>query len=206
MILIPQKKNNFNLALSFDDYNPLNIKVAEMLERLGLKATFYIDTFYKESHNQIKQLHDMGHEIGGHTFQHPQDLRSIPIEEARSEILIGKTQIERITGVDCKSFAYPRGRFDDGIVGLVRDAGFIEARTTKILRTESDKPFERPATIHFYNGRPEYKGKGWKSWADFMLSDVKRNGGLYHCWGHAHELERDGLWEEVEEFLKTNFT
>jgi len=197
--------NNTKLVLSFDDYHPLNIKIAEMLLKLNLPATFFIDTFYKESHDQIKKLFEMGFEIGGHTFQHPQDLRALPLEEAKSEIEIGKRQIENITGEECKSFAYTRGRFNDEVVGLVKAAGFDEARTTKILRTSFVKSYEMPATIHFYNGRKEYGGKGWRVWADFYLDTVRKNGGIFHMWGHSAEIDRDGDWENVESFLRENF-
>ena len=42
-----------------------------------------------------------------------------------------KQQVEALTGVKCRSFAYPFGRFSDETIELVKAAGFSCAVTTK---------------------------------------------------------------------------
>ena len=49
---------------------------------------------------------------------------------------------------------------------------------------------------------------GWNSYfswlhlAQNMLDYVLENGGIYHLWGHAWEIEKYGLWNDLERFLE----
>jgi hypothetical protein len=35
----------------------------------------------------------------------------------------------------------------------------------------------------------------------FYLDDVIKNGGVFHVWGHAEEINRAGLWKTLEELV-----
>ena len=74
-----------------------------------------------------------GMEIGAHTCSHP-ILSQIGREEARDEIVRGRSELERMTGRPIRLFAYPNGdtRRDLGQrdVDLVRDLGFACAVIT----------------------------------------------------------------------------
>ncbi len=74
-------------------------------------------------------------EIGGHTVSHP-ILSSLPPEQAREEIIQNKAQLEEITGIPARLFAYPNGKpgldFDRSHVQMVREAGYVAAFTTSI--------------------------------------------------------------------------
>jgi peptidoglycan/xylan/chitin deacetylase (PgdA/CDA1 family) len=82
---------------------------------------------------QIEKLHRQGMEIGAHTVRHP-ILAAIPEDEARSEIIESKRNLEEITGAPVTLFAYPNGRpgrdYDERHVRLVREAGFRAALST----------------------------------------------------------------------------
>ena len=82
---------------------------------------------------QVLHLHRAGMEVGGHTVRHP-ILRAIPDEQARGEILLGRQQLQAITGDVVDSFAYPNGGpdrdYDLRHVAMVRDAGFRWAVST----------------------------------------------------------------------------
>ncbi len=79
--------NNVKLILSFDDLNPHNVELAQVLKDLGFNATFFLET--KGGTTEIRALHELGFEIGGHTFSHPGDLKAMSVEEARGEIEVG---------------------------------------------------------------------------------------------------------------------
>jgi peptidoglycan/xylan/chitin deacetylase (PgdA/CDA1 family) len=49
---------------------------------------------------------------------------------ARQEIEDSKKAIESLTGVDCRHFAYPHGRYNSVVIEAVRNAGFPYAYTT----------------------------------------------------------------------------
>src|SRR3990167_1122195 len=190
------------VCFSFDDYDQINKKVDETLSKHGIEATFYIETATPEAREQIKELFDRGNEIGCHTIHHPADLKALHHVEAMSEIDGAKRMVEAIIGRPCESFAYPRGRFNDDIVALVKKAGFKEARTTHVKHTKWEDPLRMPTTIHLYDGRKEYAGRNWSSLAEFYLDDVVKNGGTLSIWGHASELERDGTWERFDNILE----
>jgi peptidoglycan/xylan/chitin deacetylase (PgdA/CDA1 family) len=82
---------------------------------------------------QVAGLARAGFEIGGHTVNHP-ILAEIDIAAAKNEIVEGRRQLERITGVPARLFAYPNGRpvqdYRRAHVDLVREAGFAGAVST----------------------------------------------------------------------------
>lgn len=97
---------------------------------------------------QVRGLARAGMTVGGHTVNHP-ILAAIPDEEARAEIVDGKTHLERITGAPVTLFAYPNGKplrdYDGRHVAMVRQAGFDAAFSTAwgAARREAD-PFQLP--------------------------------------------------------------
>jgi peptidoglycan/xylan/chitin deacetylase (PgdA/CDA1 family) len=186
-----------HVCLSFDDYHPANLKIDEILHEQGLEATFFIETGRPEARKQIEELYLRGHDIGAHTISHPGDMKLLNRLECVGEVEGSKRMIEQITDRPCTVFAYPRGRFNDEVVAVVRRAGFEEARTTHVLKTRWDDPMRQPTTLHLYDGRKEYNGRDWMALAEFYLADVVKNGGTFSEWGHAFENERDNLWTRL---------
>lgn len=85
------------------------------------------------SPEQIRQLHDAGMEIGGHTVSHP-ILATIDEDAAVREIAGCRDELNGILGQPVELFAYPNGRpevdFTLRDVGIVRRLGFKAAVTT----------------------------------------------------------------------------
>lgn len=201
MLSYPTTGGKGRVCLSFDDYHPLNLRIDEILHKEGICATFFIETREKAAQLQIRELFERGHEIGAHTIHHPMDLKLLHGVEAMSEIEGSKKMIESIIQRPCTVFAYPRGRFNDDVVAMVKKAGFEEARTTHVLKTECEDVLRMPTTVQIFNGRKEYNGRPWLQLAKFYLDHVVKNGGTLHIWGHANELEREGYWYEFEELV-----
>jgi peptidoglycan/xylan/chitin deacetylase (PgdA/CDA1 family) len=82
---------------------------------------------------QVRQLHDAGIEIGGHTVHHPIIAR-LPAAAARQEIADGKHALEAIIGAPVRLFAYPNGKpgqdYHAEHVDMVRQLGFEAAVST----------------------------------------------------------------------------
>lgn len=82
---------------------------------------------------QVRQLHDAGMHIGGHTINHP-ILASIDLATARAEISGGKQALEDMIGAPVPLFAYPNGKpgadYRAEHVQLVRELGFEGAVST----------------------------------------------------------------------------
>jgi peptidoglycan/xylan/chitin deacetylase (PgdA/CDA1 family) len=82
---------------------------------------------------QVRELRDLGMEVGAHTATHPILTRLTP-EVARDDIAQGKFVLEGILGDPVRLFAYPNGRpgedYDVRHAGMVRELGFSAALST----------------------------------------------------------------------------
>ena len=77
---------------------------------------------------QVREWMAAGNWIGAHTCTHPR-LSKISRQQAREEIAAGKKKLEDRFGLPVEHFAYPFGDYDEGVVDLVREAGFKTACT-----------------------------------------------------------------------------
>jgi peptidoglycan/xylan/chitin deacetylase (PgdA/CDA1 family) len=95
------------------------------------------------SDDRVKQLHEAGIEIGGHTHSHP-ILSSVKEADAYSEIERGKKYLEKLIGKTVSSFAYPNGRPSQDFLpthrNMVAELGFSMAVTTEpgVASNETD--------------------------------------------------------------------
>lgn len=67
--------------------------------------------------------------IGAHTCTHPA-MKSLPVKEARREIVQSKSQLEMVVGGPIECFAYPYGSNSRAVRVLVRRSGFRRAFRT----------------------------------------------------------------------------
>lgn len=187
------------IRISIDDGDVLDLKSAELLEKYELinETTLYVAPYYRENkeecwkvHDITKQLSDKGFNVGGHTFSHSV-IRYESYSKKIEEINSGKEFLEELIGKKITSFAYPKGYYDEECKRAVKTCGFIEARTMKTGVTDIDEydPFELPITIHFYPER----------YNEFL---DKLNDKYFHLAFHSWEIEKFGLWEELEKHLK----
>ncbi len=68
-IKIPEK----TLCLTFDDGpGPYSLEIGKFLHEYGIRATFFVvGKFAIERPDIVEELHNLGHIIGNHTFEHP---------------------------------------------------------------------------------------------------------------------------------------
>lgn len=182
--------------ISVDDFHEKNIELANIIKRYGLEkdTIFFVECIGANAQDQIKELSNMGFQIGSHTFTHAQ-LNLINEEQARWEIEGSKKVIEQITEKPCDWFCYPRGRYSDRIIEIVKNAGYKYARTTKIKDGKTD--FEKGG-FHLTYPRKEYKGQDAFEFAYDRVANPKN----WHFWGHEFEIIRFSLEKKFEEFLK----
>jgi peptidoglycan/xylan/chitin deacetylase (PgdA/CDA1 family) len=126
------------VVLTFDDgFRTALTDVAPLLERLGVRGTFYVSPgLFGKQHWQVsgddgrlldaddaKALVEAGMELGSHTMSHP-DLRTLSDEDLACELEESKSVIEKITGRPCRTLAYPYGLFDDRVTAATAAAGY----------------------------------------------------------------------------------
>ncbi len=200
------KKKPINIEISFDDGGALDIKAADILDKYGLKATFYIvvDWIDKDGFltwDQVKDLDKRGFTIGSHTVTHPQDLKSLYEEQLFVEVQNSKDMIETVLGHSITKFCYPRGRTNARVRQVVVESGYIDARGTgKPGVITSEDKFYLPGTIHIFK-REEYRNQNIVDFANDVFEQLKKEGGYCNIWGHSAEIEREGLWDTLEGVL-----
>jgi peptidoglycan-N-acetylglucosamine deacetylase len=212
------------VTTSWDDGHVLDLKLAKLLTKHGIKGTFYISPqncqFNKadllSNDNVIELSKDF--EIGAHTMTHL-NLKAINADKARAEIEDSKKHLEGIVGKTVVSFCYPCGAYTTLNTDQVKAAGFKLARTTKTFALKPKTlPFETPTSVHVYNHFSDI----WKilSFVKFNLADffslylhwdrlairmfdhAMLNGGVFHVWGHSWEIDKNNNWEKLDRVLK----
>lgn len=188
---------------SWDDGSKWDEKLVALLQKYEIPAVLYVPVRCEIGLKRIKEFSKLkGIEIGGHTFSHPTDLKLLREDFLKVEIEKAKEMMEISIEKEITKFCYPRGRYNSFVKGMVKMAGYMEARTTKVLETDYPKDlFEKGTSIHVFK-RKEY---GESSWLDmayrlFHESFVKKS--YFHLWGHSWEVEKYHQWENLELFFK----
>ena len=85
------------VTTSWDDGSKLDLRLAELLEKHGVKGTFYVPRSYLDEPLQGSDIValDEEFEIGAHTLHHVA-LTTIPPEEAKREIDSSKVYLEEL--------------------------------------------------------------------------------------------------------------
>jgi len=190
------------LEFSFDDGDPLDVRVAELLERHGFTATFYIPSLHKISVKDLEGIAKV-HELGGHTVTHPHDLKALSTQDLYEELDMNREYLKDMFGKLPSKFCYPRGRYNDKTIEALKDVGYTQARTTIVLKIDIPQdPFRYDTTIHCAE-RDEYEGVGWFEVATSLFQKAKEKGdeGYFHVWGHAWEIEENNEWDTFDNLL-----
>jgi peptidoglycan/xylan/chitin deacetylase (PgdA/CDA1 family) len=219
--------NDVIFTFSIDDGHPLDMKMAEMLERHGLKATFFIPVRNQEGQpvldkQALRQLASR-FEIGSHTRDHC-FLKDVDIAESHHQITEGKKQLEDLLGAPVEGFCYPGGKYRRADAAMVQSAGFRYARTTMNLCFDTgDNPYEMPTTFQFYpHERSVYlrnfaRGGHWgqrrealrlalqnKDWIGrlrALFHHACDHGGVFHLWAHSNDIDALQAWDQLDTFL-----
>jgi peptidoglycan-N-acetylglucosamine deacetylase len=216
------------VTTSWDDGHPLDIRLAEILDRYGMAGTFYIPLSYGRSpvmaQEEMRALRAMGMEIGSHTLTHP-NLTKLRKNQALHELVESKKMLEDMVGELIVSFCYPAGKFNSMVRSWVIEAGYKLARTTLAFRIDRKfDPFCMPVSLQFFphthivpirHALKEGNLRGLINWCrlwkmennlinllELLLECILKNGGVLHIWGHSWEIERFHLWGVLEEALR----
>lgn len=210
------------VTTSWDDGHKLDLRLATLLRKYGIRGTFYVcpqDREFKAE--DLLRTQDIlaisrDFEIGGHTITHPR-LTKITIAEAEDEIVQSKSYLEELLQREVTAFCYPGGDYNDEVKGLVKKHGYKLARTTK--RYAFDIPpdvFELPTTFHTYAHYSDLhkifyfsdlspialvKHWNWELLAISLFDRVCKTGGIFHLWGHSWEIEKYNGWQKLENVL-----
>ncbi len=126
------------VVLTFDDgYSDNYVNAFPIMQQEGFVGTFFVITEVTEQRNvdymtweQVVEMKEAGMEIGSHTRTHP-SLPGMSVETIWRELAESRALLQQRLGQEVNSFAYPYGRFDDGVAHLTAVAGYHIAVVTK---------------------------------------------------------------------------
>ena len=216
------------VTTSWDDGDRADLRVAEMLRSRHIRGTFYIPntpygTRLSLSHADLRTLSSEGFEIGAHSVSHKL-LWGLAAEELAQEVSPCKPMLEDVLGTEVRMFCYPCGRYDANVIRTLKEAGYWGARTVRMLATRLEfNPFEMPTSVQIMPHRKfsymknvararKLEGvqvflahmtrlNNWIELGKRLFDSVLQTGGMWHLYGHSHEIEKLGLWRDLEEML-----
>jgi peptidoglycan/xylan/chitin deacetylase (PgdA/CDA1 family) len=211
------------VTTSWDDGHPLDLRLAELLHKYGLPATFYIPLDNLRPVLTPAQVRELSaeFEVGAHTVHHC-DLLTMPDHVTRREITDCKGKLEEICGRQCTAFCFPKGHFRRSHLRCVREAGYRMARTVELMSLEMPRlqegvammpttmqagptGFSKVARNSLKRMRPMnlfrhvlYCKPDWVATAASLLEHALCRGGVFHFWGHSWEIDEMGQWDNLQ--------
>ncbi|HLK31812.1 MAG TPA: polysaccharide deacetylase family protein [Terriglobales bacterium] len=216
------------VTISVDDGHPTDLRTRDLLQKYGLKATFYVPARNAErpvmSATEFREL-GRSFELGSHTFNHVA-LGALPLARVREEIIQGQQWLQDLLGTSVTSFCYPRGKFTPAVSGLVEEAGFLGARTCMFNLTVFPKnPFLWGVSTHAsdhtslvqirhalleqnfagaFNYWRVFKGcRQWDAHFSHSMDWVAKHGGIAHLYLHSWEIDRFDQWHRLEAVFRS---
>lgn len=201
------------LTLSYDDGVVQDIRLMEILNKHGIKATFNIntgmyipeDTVRERFHGRMKlseaqKLYTRsGHEVAVHGLNHP-FLNKLKPEEILTEILEDRKNIESQYGTLARGMAYPYGTYNQTVLDALDRCGICYSRTAKTTQNvrfpenwlewdptcHHDDPNFMQLTKRFVEEPIHYESDAW----------------LFYVYGHSYEFDLKNNWHVIEEFAE----
>ena len=114
------------VMITIDDGFATHWEAAALLEQYGMRGVFFIVPNQGLTYDQIREMSERGHEIGSHTFKHP-DLTLLSDSDLWHEISDSRYTLSEIIGKPVQYFAYPYGLWNDRVASTVAAAGYCGA-------------------------------------------------------------------------------
>lgn len=208
---------NKAVTFSFDDGVTQDIRLIEILDKYGLKATFNLNSslFGLKGtliRNGVEVWHDkilptdvkkvyQNHEIAVHTLTHP-NLAVLSDETVIYQVEEDRKKLSDLAGYNVVGMAYPGGGscVTERVVNAVKTGtGVSYARNT-----ESTYSFDLQTNLY------DFKPSVYYIEVDKMFELAQKFIGLktevpqlFYIWGHSYEMDANYIsWAKFEEFCK----
>lgn len=205
------------LTFSYDDGVTQDVRLIELLNKYGMKATFNLNsdmlgmsgTLVRDgvrvSHNKnrpedIKYIYN-GHEVAVHTLTHP-NLLYVEDDEVIRQVEQDRINLSKLCGYEVTGMAYPCGGdcYDDRIINIIRNKTGVEYARTTITTHDFILPSEcleyHPSVYHH-----KEMDKMFEMGEKFLKLEADKPQ-LFSVWGHAYEFDIFDDWAIFEEFLQ----
>ncbi|MBR2948612.1 MAG: polysaccharide deacetylase family protein [Lachnospiraceae bacterium] len=206
------------LTFSYDDGVTQDIRLIELFNKYGMKATFNINSellgkegaliregvhvnHTKNNPEDLKHIY-AGHEVAVHTLTHP-NLRLVEEDaEVIRQVEQDRIKLSELCGYEVVGMAYPCGGdcFDERVKKLIREnTGVKYSRTTNStfdFDLQTDLVEFNPSVYHHVEF--DKMIELGKQFLDLKTDKPQ----IYYVWGHAYEFDIYQNWDKFEAFLE----
>ena len=206
------------LTFSYDDGVTQDVRLIELFNKYGMKATFNINSELlgldgqlswgdiRVSHNKnkkedVKHIYE-GHEVAVHTLTHPNLSQIDDAPEIIRQVEQDRIQLSELCGYEVFGMAYPCGgvNFNDFVSETIRkNTGVKYARTiisSHDFNLQENLYQFKPSVYHHAEMDKMFEmGEKFLN----LQTDVPQ---IFYVWGHAYEFDIRNEWGRFEEFLQ----
>ena len=202
------------VTFSYDDGVTQDIKLIEMFDKYGLKATFnlnsgfldYVDTSGRKDPRSTVKAKEVAqiyknHEVASHTFTHPY-LTTLSDNDILHQITEDQKNLSQLLGYDIIGMAYPGGGEKNNnqyVADFIRDNTSIKYART-ITSTHN---FDLQENLIRFNPTVYMceQDKMFELANEFieLKTDTPK---IFYIWGHSYEYDLFEWWDKMEEFCK----
>ena len=202
------------ITFSYDDTVTQDIRLIEILDKYGLKATFNLNSgllgmdgmliregvevsHVKIPASEIASVYK-NHEVAAHTLTHPH-LPKLPDDEVIRQVEEDRLNLSDLVGYEVVGMAYPGGGMNnsDRVARLIKNhTGIKYARTISLgysFLPQPDLYRYKPTAFHLDFA------DNYRLAADFFERETE---GVFYIWGHSYEFDIHNTWAEFEDFCK----
>ena len=206
------------LTFSYDDGVTQDIRLIELFNKYGMKATFNLNSelLGKEGHliredvwvnhtknnpEDVKHIY-AGHEVAVHTLTHRNFKRVMDDSDVIRQVEQDRLRLSELCGYEVEGMAYPCGGdcFDERVIRLMREnTGVKYSRTTNStynFNLQTELLAFNPSVYHHVE-----MDKMFELGEQFLNLKTDKPQ-IYYVWGHAYEFDIYQNWDRFEEFLQ----
>lgn len=206
------------LTFSYDDGVTQDIRLIELFNKYGMKATFNLNSelLGKEGHliregvwvnhtknnpEDVKHIYE-GHEVAVHTLTHP-NLKMVGEDaEVIRQVEQDRLNLSELCGYEVVGMAYPGGGdcYDARVIDLIKNSTGVKYSRT----TNSTFNFDLQKELIEFNPSVYHHVEMDKMFelGEKFLNLKTDTPQIYYVWGHAYEFDIYQNWDRFEEFLK----
>ena len=204
------------VTFSYDDGVTQDIRLVEILNRYGLKATFNLNSellgkdgcldilgkkilHYKLQPHEINEVYK-AHEIASHTLTHP-DLTEMSAEEVIRQVERDRLNLSELSGVEVIGMAYPgkQPNYNSRIAQIIEDSTGVKYARTTICSNDFSPQRD------LYEFHPSVFHRDWErlyNLAEKFIELEPKNEKIFYIWGHSYEFDINDEWDDFEKFCK----
>ena len=207
------------VTFSYDDGVRTDIRLAEICDEYGLKATFNVcstliaerDGEWRLTENELRDLVSRGHEIAAHGHEHKSPSVSTDMEII-NEVLTCREKLEEVLGTVVTGMAYPDCEIEragarryEEIRTLLLSLGISYSRTLGGDNNGFDLPADWLAwmpTIHHDNPNSLEYARQFVGLNFDELYVSRHQPRLFYMWGHSYEFDSNDNWDHFTELCR----